>query len=74
MTQKILPLRGLIHGKYTSEAACAREMGWTRQKLNKLTTGKKIPDIAELKTLSVTLGVSIDLLANIFLSDKSPNG
>lgn len=40
-------LSSLIHRRYDSEAAFARDLGWTRQRLNKLTTGVKEPDISE---------------------------
>lgn len=69
---KIRPLSSLIHGVYDSEAAFARELGWNKQRLNKITTGQKEPDIVEAAEIAQKLGVSLDLIADIFLNEKSP--
>lgn len=34
-------LSDLIYAKFKTESACARHMGWTKQRLNKITNGKK---------------------------------
>ena len=69
---KIRPLSSLIHGAYDSEAAFARELGWKKQRLNKITTGQKEPDIVEAAEMAEKLGVSLDVIACIFLNEKSP--
>ncbi|WP_288878587.1 helix-turn-helix domain-containing protein [Megasphaera massiliensis] len=66
-------LSDLIYAKFKTESACARYMGWTKQRLNKITNGKKIPDITEINILSRTLETPIDHLVCIFLNYKSPN-
>lgn len=66
-------LSDLIYAKFKTESACARHMGWTKQRLNKITNGKKIPDITEINMLSHTLEAPIDYLICIFLNYKSPN-
>lgn len=60
-------LRGLICAKYRSEAACAREIGWSKQRLNKITNGKKIPDVTELNCIAVALGCDAGDLLRFFL-------
>ena len=46
----------------------------SRQKLNKITTGRKEPDLEEVYQISHVLSQPIDVVANIFLRYKSPNG
>ena len=67
-------ITSIIGKKYPTEAACARAIGWDRRALNKLTTGKKEPNLTELLTLSNALECSAENLAIIFLRVKSPNG
>jgi DNA-binding XRE family transcriptional regulator len=71
---KIRALSSLIHGVYDSEAAMARDLGWAKQRLNKITTGQKEPDIIEATQIADKLRVSVNDIAQIFLSAKSPNG
>lgn len=73
MSHYVDELRSKIYGKYKSEAEFARSLGWSRQKLNKLTTGKKMPDIEELNQLSSGLGIEVGELIHIFLRVKSKN-
>ncbi len=70
---KVRELCGLIHSKFDTEADLARELGWNRQKLNRITNGTREPDLAEAAALAAALGVSIDRVANIILCYKSPN-
>lgn len=73
MAKVNLEVRGLIYSKYVSEAACAKDIGWPRQKLNKITNGNKIPDLEEVATLAEILDVAIGDMAQFFLNNKSPN-
>lgn len=70
---KVRELCGLIHSKYDSEADFARALGWPRQKLNRITTGAKEPDLQEVSAMATELGYGLDEIASIFLQDKSPN-
>ncbi|SMC38066.1 helix-turn-helix domain-containing protein [Papillibacter cinnamivorans] len=74
MTGKVKELRSLIFSRYDSESALACDLGWPRQKLNKITNGKKEPDIEELNQLAIKLGQPVGDIAHIFLRYKSPNG
>lgn len=73
MTNKIRELRGLIYTAYDSEADFANALGWTRQRLSRITNGSKEPDVEELNTLANGLGVSVEMVVKIFLLHKSPN-
>lgn len=73
MPNKIRELRGIIYTNFDSEADMAKKIGWTRQRLSKITNGKKEPDIEELNVLARTLGKSVEEIAQIFLRYKSPN-
>jgi transcriptional regulator with XRE-family HTH domain len=66
-------IKDLIFSKYCSEAECARVVGWSRQKLNRITTFKREPDLVEIDQLAVCLDLSFEYLANIFLLKWSPN-
>ena len=63
-----LQLRSMIFGIYKSEADCARQMGWARQRLNKIVNGTKEPTVSELQELSSALNCSVSDVAAIFLS------
>jgi transcriptional regulator with XRE-family HTH domain len=73
MEGKVMQLRGLIYGEFNSESDFARRLGWSRQKLNKITNGVKEPDITELNEMSKLLNKTVGDLAQIFLERKSPN-
>lgn len=67
-------LKGLIYSKYGKETVLADKLGWTRQRLNKITTGRKTPNIEELNELAQALDEPVDRMMHIFLPKKSPNG
>lgn len=73
MEKKIAELRGAIYSNYPSEAACARELGWPRQRLSKITNGEKEPNIEEIVSLARVLGKTVEDVVQIFLRHKSPN-
>lgn len=63
-----------IMKKYPSEAACARAMGWPRQRLNKITTNVREPDLKEVRDLANATDYTVGEMAKIFLDELSPNG
>lgn len=67
-------LKKLIRHKYGTESKCAKEMGWTRQRLNKITNGNKEPTISELNTIARCLNMDVGELSQFFLKQLSPNG
>ena len=71
---KNMALRGLIYSRFPTEVAMAQAMGWSRQRLNKITNGKKEPTISEVQYISDVLGVSFMEVARIFLQFQSPSG
>lgn len=73
MPRKDKELRLLILSQYDSEADLARSIGWTRQRLNKITNGVKVPNVQEVNELAKALKVSTDTITKIFLKTKSPN-
>ncbi|MCL1981781.1 MAG: helix-turn-helix domain-containing protein [Clostridiales bacterium] len=74
MAGKVLALRGLIYGKFDTETAFAQHLGWSRQRLNKLTSGKRKPDIDEVFEIAQLLGEDFEVVAQIFLEFWSPKG
>lgn len=70
---KIIELRGLIYGKYETESMLAQDLGWTKQRLNVITTGKREPDLEEVEALAEKLGKPVGEMVYIFLRHKSPN-
>jgi hypothetical protein len=73
VASKIEGLDRAIKNKFESEAACSRALGWDRQRLNKITIGKMLPDVNDLNALSVVLEISVGELAGFFITEKSPN-
>ncbi|MCL1808226.1 MAG: helix-turn-helix domain-containing protein [Clostridiales bacterium] len=72
MADKILALRGLIYGKFDSETAFAKRLGWSRQRLNKITSGKSKPDIDEVFIIAQGLEEDFETVAQVFLQYWSP--
>lgn len=70
---KIIELRGLIYGKYETETQLANDLGWSKQRLNVITTGRREPDLEEVAALADKLGRSVEEIFYIFLRHKSPN-
>lgn len=70
MTGKVLGLRSLIYGKFETESAFAGQLGWPRQRLSRITNGKKVPDIYEAREIADALDIDIDTLAGFFLPQK----
>ena len=64
-------LNSLIHTFYDSESEMAESMGWSRQRLNRITTGKKVPDLFEVNDIAVALRTPFLAMARIFLGDRS---
>lgn len=60
-------LRSMIYSRFKTEAECARQLGWPKQKLNYITNGKRMPDIRDVNELAKTLQVDVGTLVDIFL-------
>lgn len=67
MEMRRMKLRSLIYGRFVNEAEFARRLGWSRQRLNKITTGAKEPNLTEVRDIALALNVPFDDVANIFL-------
>lgn len=74
MAERTNEIKHLILQGYPTEAALARALGWPRQRLNKLTTGGRLPTIEEVNEIAQVTGLSVERLLHIFLRHKSPNG
>lgn len=64
---KVLELCGLIHSKYENESRFADALGWSRQRMNKITNGKKEPNLEEVEQISTELNEPFEKIAYIFL-------
>lgn len=71
---KIRELKALIYGKYDNEIQLANDLGWTKQRLNVITTGRREPDLEEVAALAGKLDTSVGDMVHIFLRYQSPNG
>ena len=71
---KIEALDTLIREKYAREVQLANDLGWTRQRLNKITNGNKEPDLEEVEAIAKKLEHPFNEVAYIFLRHRSPNG
>lgn len=70
---KNLQLSSMIHAVYGSESQMAKTMGWSRQRLNRITNGKKVPDLFELDDIASALNTPFLSVAHIFLRERSTN-
>ena len=70
---KNLQLSGMIHSKFENESDFARALGWSRQRLSKITNGHRFPDLFETEDMAQALGSTFTDLAQIFLTSKSTN-
>lgn len=73
MKVKVMELNDLIYGKFKSQAAFSRHIGWPKQSLNKIVNGDKQPTLEEVQTIAKGLEVPFMLVANFFLKSQSPN-
>lgn len=48
-------LKRLIRWRFRTESACAEALGWTKQKLNRITTGAVMPNIRTAAELAKAL-------------------
>lgn len=60
-------LKSMILEKFHSESKMASELGWPRQRLNKITNGVKEPDLEEVEAIAEKLGSTFSDVAHIFL-------
>jgi len=71
---KISELRSLIYGKFDSQTDFATALGWSKQRLSKVTSGKKEPSISEVFEIANGLGVDISVAVRIFVQFWTANG
>lgn len=67
MANRIMGLDSLIHGQFPSQAAFARHIGWHKQKINNIVSGKMTPSIEDVQTIANGLGVPIMMIMKFFL-------
>ena len=73
MMARIKELRSIIYDRYESESELANELGWPKQKLNRITNGQQEPNLEELMAMADKFEMSATDLIRIFLQNKSPN-
>ena len=71
---RVFELASLIHGKYDSESDFADQLGWPRQRLNKIVNGDQKPTLDDVEQISRGLDAPFMTVANIFLRSGSTNG
>lgn len=67
-------LRGEIVAEYRTQTAFADAIGWHKNKVTKMLTGKYKPDTDEVATITNLLHLDASKFCDIFLPKKSPNG
>ena len=67
-------LKGEIVAKYGTQDAFANAIGWHRNKVSKIITGKYSPNTDEVADIVQILGISENTFIEIFLHQISPNG
>lgn len=66
-------VKQMILDRFGSEAKAARTLGWPRQRLNKITIGRKEPDLEEVSAISALLDVPVGEMVAIFLANSVTN-
>lgn len=64
--KRVSKLKSAIYEKFPNESACARALGWERQKLNNISLGKSRPNVDDINDLSKVLGKSIGEIVGFF--------
>lgn len=67
MEKKVFELRSLIYGKFDSQTEFAEHLQWSKQRLSKVTSGKKEPSISEISEIAKGLDMEISDLVPIFV-------
>ena len=69
-----MELKERIRNDYGTEAELARHLGWSRQKVNRITKEHHKPSIIGATQLAAALRVPVEEIIEIFLPERSPNG
>lgn len=69
----VAKLRGEIYSKFSTQKAFADSIGWPRQKLHKILTGKQVPNVTEIKQIADGLSLTNQAMFEIFLPELSRN-
>lgn len=67
---KVYGLRALIYAKYDSESAFARAIGWSKQRLQRITNGLQVPNINDVYAIAVALGCTFQQVADAFFAQS----
>ena len=67
-------LRGEISAEYKTQSAFATAIGWHKNKVSNMLTGKYKPDTDEVAVIANALRLDEPKFCDIFLPEKSPNG
>ena len=67
-------LRGEIVAEYRTQTAFADAIGWHKNKVTKMLTGKYKPDTDEVAEIADLLHLDASKFCDIFLPKISPNG
>lgn len=68
---KNLELCGLIYGKFPSVAAFSRTLGFSRQRMQTIVSGRTDPSIEDVVAIANGLNEPVDKIIDIFLRHKS---
>lgn len=71
---QLTALRRRIYGAFETQKAFATALGWHPNKLNKLLTGKYLPDVDEADAISKLLRLTNEEHCSIFSRIESPIG
>lgn len=67
-------LRGEIVAEYRTQSAFADAIGWHKNKVTKMLTGKYKPDTDEVARIADLLHLDAPMFCDIFFTENSPNG
>ncbi len=64
---RLSDLKTCIAMRFDSESEMARLVGWDRNRLNRITTGAKVPSLLDVTILSMALRMTLDEVTAFFL-------
>lgn len=67
-------LRGEISAEYRTQVAFSSAIGWHKNKVSKMLSGKYKPNTDEVAEIAEALHLDERRYCDIFLAQKSPNG
>ncbi len=68
---KVNEFRGAVYSRFPDASAFADKLGWNRQKLSYIMTGKRVPRLSDIQEMATALNMDVCCVASFFLQNES---